>query len=144
MHVTHRNLRRPSAMRFLQFGLFCLFSFLISASAASKATPKPTNEDCLACHGDSTMTTEVNGKQVSLYVNADAFKNSSHGTMFTCVDCHSDVKTSPHETTPTKVSCAQCHADQQAAYDRSYHAKAIKAGDGQAAMCVNCHGSAHD
>ena len=144
MHVTRRNLGRPSAMRFLQFGLLCLFSVSISASAARKDAPKPTNEDCLACHGDSTMTTEVNGKQVSLYVNADAFKNSIHGTMLTCVDCHSDVKTSPHETTPTKVSCAQCHADQQAAYDRSYHAKAIKAGDGQAATCVNCHGSPHE
>jgi hypothetical protein len=131
--------------RFVQFGLLCLFfSFAISAFAANKAAPKPTSEDCLACHGDSTMTTEVNGKQVSLSVNADGFKNSIHGTMFTCVDCHSDVKTSPHETTPAKVSCAQCHADQQAAYDRSYHAKAIKAGDVQAATCVNCHGSPHE
>jgi cytochrome b subunit of formate dehydrogenase len=131
--------------RFVQFGLLCLFfSFAISAFAANKAAPKPTSEDCLACHGDSTMTTELNGKQVSLYVNADGFKNSIHGTMFTCVDCHSDVKTSPHETTPAKVSCAQCHADQQAAYDRSYHAKAIKAGDVQAATCVNCHGSPHE
>jgi cytochrome b subunit of formate dehydrogenase len=131
-------------MRFLQFGLFCLFSFSISVSAASKAAAKPTNEDCLACHGDSTMTTEVNGKQLSLYVNADAFKNSIHGTMFTCVDCHSDVKTSPHESAPSKVSCAQCHPDQQAAYERSYHAKAIKAGDGQAATCLDCHGSPHE
>jgi cytochrome b subunit of formate dehydrogenase len=131
--------------RFVQFGLLCLFfSFAISAFAANKAAPKPTSEDCLACHGDSTMTTELNGKQVSLSVNADGFKNSIHGTMFTCVDCHSDVKTSPHETTPAKVSCAQCHADQQAAYDRSYHAKAIKAGDVQAATCVNCHGSPHE
>ena len=145
MHGNGRNPRHTMPARFVQFGLLCLFfSFAISAFAANKAAPKPTSEDCLACHGDSTMTTELNGKQVSLYVNADAFKNSIHGTMFTCVDCHSDVKTSPHETTPAKVSCAQCHADQQAAYDRSYHAKAIKAGDVQAATCVNCHGSPHE
>jgi cytochrome b subunit of formate dehydrogenase len=145
MHGNGRNPRHTMPARFVQFGLLCLFfSFAISAFAANKAAPKPTSEDCLACHGDSTMTTEVNGKQVSLSVNADGFKNSIHGTMFTCVDCHSDVKTSPHETTPAKVSCAQCHADQQAAYDRSYHAKAIKAGDVQAATCVNCHGSPHE
>jgi hypothetical protein len=145
MHGNGRNLRHTMPARFVQFGLLCLFfSFAISAFAANKAAPKPTSEDCLACHGDSTMTTELNGKQVSLSVNADGFKNSIHGTMFTCVDCHSDVKTSPHETTPAKVSCAQCHADQQAAYDRSYHAKAIKAGDVQAATCVNCHGSPHE
>ena len=142
MHATGWNLR--NGLRFLQFGFLCLFLFLISASAANKPAPKPTNDDCLACHGDSTMTIEVNGKQVSLYVNADNFNSSIHGTMFTCVDCHSDVKKSPHETTPAKISCAQCHADQQAAYDRSYHAKAIKAGDGQAATCVNCHGSPHE
>jgi cytochrome b subunit of formate dehydrogenase len=63
--------------------------------------------------------------------------------MFTCVDCHSDVKTSPHEVRPSRITCSQCHADQQAAYERSYHAKAIRAGDGQAATCVNCHGSPH-
>jgi cytochrome b subunit of formate dehydrogenase len=142
MHATGWSLGR--VVRFLQFGFLCLFLFFIPASAANKPAPKPTNDDCLACHGDSTIATEVNGKQVSLYVNADAFKSSIHGTMFTCVDCHSDVKTSPHETTPTKVSCAQCHADQQAAYNRSYHAKAIKAGDGQAATCTNCHGSPHE
>jgi cytochrome b subunit of formate dehydrogenase len=105
--------------------------------------PKPTNEECLACHDDSTMTKEVNGKQVSLYVNEEHFKNSIH-SMFNCVDCHTDVKQSPHETTPAKLSCAQCHAEQQAAYERSFHAQAHKKGDGQAATCVDCHGSPHE
>jgi len=112
--------------------------------AAKKAAPLPTNDDCLACHGDSTLTHEVNGKSVSLFVDPGKFKNSTHGSMFQCVDCHTDLKTSPHETTPAKVSCSTCHSDQQAAYDRSFHAKAIKAGDGQAATCVDCHGSPHE
>jgi cytochrome b subunit of formate dehydrogenase len=126
-------------------GLVCLV-FAVSAWGAPRkaTTPKPTSEECLACHGDSTMTKEVDGKPVSLYVNPEAFKNSIHGGMFTCVDCHTDVKTSPHEATPAKISCATCHADQQAAYDRSYHAQAIKTGDKQAATCVSCHGSPHE
>ena len=128
----------------LQIGLLSLVFISLPAFAAKKEPPKPTNDDCLACHSDSTMTKDVNGKQVSLYVNSDAFKSSMHGTIFTCVDCHSDIKSSPHETTPAKVSCARCHADQQAAYDRSHHAKAINAGDGQAATCVDCHGSPHE
>jgi len=128
---------------FLEIGLLYLvcgapFAF------ARKPAPKPSNEDCLVCHGDSTMAADVNGKQISLFVNPDAFKNSIHGTLFTCVDCHSDVKSSPHEVRPSRISCAQCHTDQQAAYERSYHAKAIKAGDGQAATCVDCHGSPHE
>jgi len=121
--------------------------FLLIASATgqkSKSSPKPNAEECLACHGDSGLTTERNGKTVSLYVDADKFKNSMHGAMFTCVDCHADIKSSMHEGTPAKVSCATCHADQQAAYDRSYHAKAIAAGDSKAATCTDCHGSPHE
>ena len=138
-----RTEKRPGVW-LLQFGLLGLVLAASTAGAVQKPVPKPTNEDCLACHGDSTMTAEVNGKQVSLCVNPETFKSSIHGAMFACVDCHTDVKTSPHETTPAKVSCATCHADQQAAYDRSYHAKAISAGDGQAATCVSCHGSPHE
>jgi cytochrome b subunit of formate dehydrogenase len=128
----------------LQIGLLGLVFAVFPASAAQKPIPKPSNEDCLVCHSDSTMTKDVAGKAVSLYVNPDTFKASIHGSLFACVDCHSDIKSSPHESTPTKVSCAQCHADQQAIYDRSYHAKAIKAGDGQAATCIDCHGGPHE
>jgi len=114
------------------------------ASAAPKPDPKPGNQDCLACHGDPSLTHQVNGKVASLYVNPGKFKDSIHGGMFTCVDCHTDLKNSPHENTPAKVSCATCHADEQAVYDRSFHATAHKAGDGQAATCEDCHGSAHE
>jgi cytochrome b subunit of formate dehydrogenase len=115
-----------------------------AAAQKHAPAPKPTNDECLACHGDATLTKEVNGKPFSLYVNPDTYKNSIHGGMFACVDCHTDLKSSPHDGTPAKVSCATCHADEQKIYDRSYHAKAIKAGDGQAATCVDCHGSPHE
>jgi len=147
MSTARSGLRKRSnrVLLLLESGLVGLV-LLASASGAPRkaAAPKPTSEDCLSCHGDSTMTKEVDGKQVSLYVSPEAFKNSIHGGMFTCVDCHTDIKSSPHENTPAKISCATCHADQQAAYDRSYHAQAIKAGDKQAATCVSCHGSPHE
>jgi len=147
MSTAPGGLRKKSnwVLLLLESGLIGLV-FVASASGTPRkaAAPKPTNEECLACHGDSTMTKEVEGKQVSLYVNPEAFKSSIHGGMFACVDCHTDIKSSPHENTPAKISCATCHADQQAAYDRSYHAQAIKAGDKQAATCVSCHGSPHE
>ncbi len=114
------------------------------ATSRTKASPKPANQECLACHGDRGLTTERNGKPVSLFVSPDKFKASIHGAMFTCVDCHTDLKNSPHDHQPAKVDCATCHADQQAAYDRSFHAKAIISGDGKAATCVDCHGSPHE
>ena len=143
-HHTSRFSGPRARFLFILFSA-CLLLHASSALAARKAAPpvKPTNAECLACHGDSTMSKEVDGKQVSLYVNEEHFKNSIH-SMFNCVDCHSDVKQSPHEATPAKLSCAQCHADQQAAYERSFHAQAHKKGDGQAATCVDCHGSPHE
>src|SRR5579862_871967 len=94
------------------------FASLLCVTASAQKTAKPKNDECLACHGDSSLTTERNGKTVSLYVNSDSFKNSIHGGMFSCVECHTDVHTSPHENTPAKITCATCHADEQAAYDR--------------------------
>ena len=113
-------------------------------AASKKAPPKPTVDECLACHSDATLSHEVNGKTVSLHVDPQAFKDSIHGSMFTCVDCHTDVKSSLHETPPQKISCANCHADEQAAYDRSLHARAVKDGNASAATCVDCHGSPHE
>jgi len=129
------------------FALGAALTLLFSAvtlQAAGKKEPKPTAEECLACHGDSSLTHEVNGKTVSLFVNPQTFKDSIHGSMFTCVDCHTDVKSAGHETPPQKISCATCHADEQTAYDRSFHAKAVQGGNTHAATCVNCHGSPHE
>lgn len=136
----------PLWFRWLNRAVLLTAFLLVSVAslASGKPAPKPSNDDCLACHSDSTLSHEVNHKPVSLYVNPDKFKDSIHGSMFQCVDCHADLKTSPHENPPAKVNCATCHADEQAAYDRSFHAKAIKAGDTQAATCVDCHGSPHE
>jgi cytochrome b subunit of formate dehydrogenase len=112
-------------------------------AAGGKQPAKATADDCLACHGDSTLTHDVNGKPVSLYVNPQTFKDSIHGSMFTCVDCHDDIKGPVHETQPQKITCAKCHGDEQTAYERSFHAKAV-AGGMHAATCVDCHGSPHE
>jgi cytochrome b subunit of formate dehydrogenase/nitrate/TMAO reductase-like tetraheme cytochrome c subunit len=116
---------------------------LIFCAIAARAEQKPKDKDCLACHSDSTLTMEVNGKQVSIYVDASKLKRSVHGEMFTCVDCHKDVKGPVHETTPKKITCAECHADAQKAYEHSLHST-TKPGAGPAANCQDCHGGAHE
>ena len=117
---------------------------LFAWAYAARAEQKPKDKDCLACHSDPTLTTEVNGKQVSLYVDEEKLKHSIHGAMFACVDCHKDVKSLVHETAPQKITCAQCHADAQQAYSHSLHAKAANAGGAPAANCQDCHGGAHE
>jgi cytochrome b subunit of formate dehydrogenase len=150
-----RGFSRPSLMLssqglqaargFMALAILCVtLAFPLSAFSATKpAENKPSNEECLACHSDSGMNKEVEGKKVSLFVDGEHFKNSIH-SMFTCVDCHTDVKSSPHENSPAKVSCAQCHADQQAVYERSFHGQAFKKGDTNSATCVSCHGGPHE
>jgi cytochrome b subunit of formate dehydrogenase len=63
--------------------------------------------------------------------------------MFGCTDCHSDIKSAPHETPPAQPKCATCHADEDAAYNRGFHAQAVKSGDKLAASCQDCHGNVH-
>ena len=136
---------RRNTRRFVALGIALTLLFSVEAlGAPGKQPAKLSAEDCLVCHSDSTLSHEVNGKKVSLYVNPQAFKDSIHGGMFTCVDCHTDLKSSPHETVPAKVNCATCHADEQATYDRSFHAKAVLGGNSRAATCIDCHGSAHE
>jgi cytochrome b subunit of formate dehydrogenase len=127
------------ARRILAYPL--AFSLLASASAL-RAEHKLKNDDCLACHSDQTLTKEEIGKKVSLAVDGDKLSHSIHGSMFSCVDCHKDVKSLAHETQPKKIACADCHSDAQQAYAHSLHAKPTAAGV-PAATCEDCHGNAH-
>ena len=116
---------------------------LIGWNTASSAGQKLKDQDCLTCHSDTTLTKDVNGKQVSVSVDGAKLKHSVHGSMFACVDCHTDVKSLVHDAPPAKVTCGQCHANAQEAYTHSFHAKPTKAG-GVAANCQDCHGGAHE
>jgi cytochrome b subunit of formate dehydrogenase len=120
----------------------------IAWGSSAGAQHKLKDQDCLACHSDTTLTKDVNGKQVSVFVDGAKLKHSIHGSMFACVDCHKDVKSLVHETPPEKIRCAQCHADAQESYSHSNHSKLVKsstgAGNAQAANCQDCHGGAHE
>ncbi len=122
--------------------LVLLLTAVGTAAGKPKAAAKMSNDECLACHNDATLTKDENGKQVSLHVDDAAFKASIHST-FGCTDCHGDIKAFPHDPTPVKPVCATCHSDQQAAYDQGVHAKAAAAGNTNVAKCQDCHGNVH-
>lgn len=116
----------------------------IVAPAAAQQPPAPTNEDCLACHGDPS-TTRSNGLPV--VVQAEKFTQSVHGG-FTCVDCHTDLAALtelPHPEKLARVQCAACHDAAAAAYERGIHAEARRnRSDSPAARCIDCHGGPHE
>jgi cytochrome b subunit of formate dehydrogenase len=90
------------------------------------------------------MSKQVNGKQVSLYVDESKLEHSVHGDLFTCVDCHKSANDPKDKNRRLSASCADCHADAAEAYSHSMHSKAPKPGQAAAANCQDCHGGAHE
>ncbi|WP_109488316.1 cytochrome b/b6 domain-containing protein [Occallatibacter savannae] len=118
--------------------------FLLGSALPIRAQHKLKDEDCLTCHGDTSLTKDVNGKPVSLFVDGKRLQHSIHGSMkLACVDCHKDVKSLAHETAPRKISCSECHTGAADAYGHSMHAKVTQAGL-PSANCLDCHGNAHE
>ena len=58
-----RGLTNLSKLHFTFFSIIILSLFYFPVSFPQ------SNEDCLACHEDNTLTTERKGKEVSLYVD---------------------------------------------------------------------------
>jgi hypothetical protein len=123
----------------------CLTAAVASAQKpAGKAAPKPpTNDDCLACHGDAAAVGE-NGRSVA--VLPDKFGASIHGQSgIACVDCHADLAKGADSHPGQKlsaVSCGKCHDAAAALYDVSVHAEARRAqAQSVAAGCKDCHGT---
>ncbi len=117
-----------------------LFTGIVMAGSAFALT----NDDCLNCHGDSTMTTEKDGKTVSLYIDASTFKETVHAGNG-CLSCHVEaaVPGDEHPFPMKPVKCVSCHEDIGKIYEKSAHGLAIAKGDKLAPACKDCH-SKHD
>jgi len=124
--------------------LATVFPLLFSECPGRAARPETEQPgaQCLACHGDKSMSTTRGGKTVSRYVDGKKFATSVHGSLG-CTGCHADLegKELPHETPLARVNCGTCHETEQEQHARSVHGKAIAHGDPLAPRCVNCHGN---
>lgn len=123
-------------------GFGALVVCLLSAGPAAAQTPTaPVNDDCLACHGDSTAT-RANGSSIA--VAPDVIAKSAHGAI-ACISCHADLaKTTewPHPEKLQRVSCGTCHGQEGRNYDDSVHGRAVaKSGLAVAPRCSTCHGT---
>ena len=111
------------------------------------------NESCLGCHSNAGLNvTLASGEVLPLHVDPQVYGASVHGAAgLTCVSCHTNIDGYPHPklTAGDRRSfqleryqqCQSCHADQyQAALD-SNHARALAAGNRNAAICTDCHGA---
>jgi predicted CXXCH cytochrome family protein len=143
---------------------FILAAILIfiphTQAQAEDQTPQPTpeqdcNETCLVCHGNPELSMTLDdGETLSLYIPEDYLQESIHNQIgIGCRSCHTTIDGYPHPeveySTHRELSrafylaCRTCHADN---YDKtldSMHAQAAEAGNLEAPICTDCHGT-HD
>ncbi|NUN70566.1 MAG: cytochrome b/b6 domain-containing protein [Bacteroidetes bacterium] len=116
--------------------LSILLLFGITVSAAQ------TNDECLACHSDNSLTMEKKGKTVSLFVN-DKHLGASPHKKFSCTSCHTgfDPNNMPHKENITPVQCQTCHSKD--VQKHAFHKTVVATGNDKSSMCKDCHGT-HD
>jgi hypothetical protein len=126
--------------------LFIVLLFLLFPNYAAAL------ERCLLCHEKTDIhKIEETGRRVSLYVDEKILQNSIHASK-ECTDCHSDIVEIPHKGVK-KVNCRRCHysgnpvgAPENISYDQydnSVHGLEVAAGNPDAPVCQDCHGT-HD
>jgi len=134
------------------FLLLMIFTLPTTPASAAPLTEKHnlTNDDCLVCHQQSGMTTEIGGQTVPLTIDQQKFSASVHGEeKVNCVDCHTNITSFPHPevtaSSPRDFSiemyptCQQCHNEQYQKVLDSVHQTALAAGNTNAAVCTDCH-----
>ena len=136
--------------------LFALAALpLLAATRTAPPTQDIDNDTCLACHGQPGQTkTLPSGEVLLLYVSPLVFDRSVHGAeSLNCVDCHTTIGGFPHPALVAEsrrdfvlemyTACQACHAGEYALTQDSVHERARAAGQMEAAVCTDCHGS-HD
>jgi predicted CXXCH cytochrome family protein len=110
----------------------------------SRVSYGQTDEDCLFCHEDNTLTALRQGKTVSMFVNHTNLKNSVHKDV-ECSSCHPDAAVAefPHPDILAPVDCGFCHDEAFKGFDKGIHGQALRLNALYAPTCEECHGS-HD
>ncbi|MGB8960297.1 MAG: cytochrome c3 family protein [Candidatus Aminicenantales bacterium] len=118
-----------------------LVAALAILAAAAPLAGQPSDDDCLVCHGDSSLKSQ--GR--SLFVDAAKSAASIHGSAgMSCVDCHADlakVTDFPHAGKLQPVACASCHQDEAVAVGESAHGGAPSGPMAVPVLCKDCHGT---
>jgi cytochrome b subunit of formate dehydrogenase len=118
--------------------IMLLRSILLIAFLAAPVLSQ-TNDECLACHSDNSLTMEKKGKTVSLFVNDKHLAASPH-KKFNCTTCHTgfDPNNLPHKEGITPVQCQTCHTKDVPKH--TFHKTVVADGGDKSAMCKDCHG----
>jgi len=110
--------------------------------AVTLLSGRPSDDDCLICHGDPDLK---NGQGRPVFVDGAKSAASIHGSAgIACVDCHADlaaVSEFPHAEKLRPVDCAACHQGEAAAVGMSAHAYPQAGTAASPVLCKDCHGT---
>jgi predicted CXXCH cytochrome family protein len=138
---------------FLVVGFLSLASLLWFTPSHASEPAQHTEEYCLSCHSNPDLeTTLPSGETLSLYISPEQLKDSVHSPNgIECEACHTNITTYPHppiEYQTTRelsrsyyTACQKCHPDNYTKTLDSMHSKAAEAGNLDAPVCTDCHGS---
>ena len=101
-----------------------------------------TIDDCLACHENKTLTTERNGKVISLFVDRAVQIKSPHAKLI-LLACHIgfDAQNLPHKDKIEPVNCFACHKDAGTRRHFMSCFESERPGGGTYRACKQCHGT---
>ena len=138
LQLKENLIRKPNFSPIIHFFIILVVSVILPWIVSAQ-----TVEDCLACHSDSTLTMEKNGKTISLFVDHAVLKKSPHAKLV-CVACHSgfDAGNLPHKEKIDPVNCLNCHKD--ATTRHLIHSPILKSKTNDlelVASCKQCHGT---
>ena len=116
-----------------------IFSSILAITILSSYAQ--TKDDCLICHDDPEFTTEIEGKEISLYVDEIKFNKSTHSKL-ECVACHKgyDPEEIPHSENATPVNCLSCHEKSKPKH--LFHPRILRTTGTEkikGVNCVECH-----
>jgi formate dehydrogenase gamma subunit len=96
---------------------------------------------CMDCHADKDLwKTNTSGRGMSLFVDLEKLKASSHKTN-SCASCHADL-TDKHPddgVAPKPIDGTRCHKNPSETYGESVHGIAMVNGNAGAPNCSDCH-----
>ncbi|MCI0711143.1 MAG: cytochrome c3 family protein [Chloroflexi bacterium] len=127
-----------------------------AAQSGDDEREPPSDDYCLLCHENTDLEWHLpSGESLSLSIDPAVISQSVHGnpeSQLACVDCHQNYRF-PHTTPDVETlrefvleryaSCRSCHEEQYLHAQDSVHGAALRDGQLDVAVCIDCHGG-HD
>ena len=124
--------------------LACLLLAVTGRAGDAPAKPAPAvpNSECMDCHEAELRARKKGQPPEWIGVKPDVFAHSAHGKL-NCVECHTGITQTPHDSTLAPVQCASCH--EKSLQTHAFHPRLAltPVPAGKDTSCTECHGT-HD